>query len=1224
MFGSIFTFEVRRLLRSASTYIYFAVLVVVTAFVAALAGGIIPEAKFNFGGEKIYANAPVIIDAFFSLINNYIGLIIIVAIVGNAVLKDFRFNTYSMIFTTPVSRFDYLAGRFGATMLVAMLVLSGPAFGLMIGYAMPGVNPDRIGQFMLAPYIQTYWQTIIPNTLVFGSIFFAVSLISRDIFVIWVSLVVFFIANAGASSVFSSLELRNVASIIDPMGTFAKRSLTRYWSTYDKNHNLMPLQGLFLVNRLLWMAISVGIWAVGYRFFSFSSSPRRISFRAPKAVIQSAKISFVPTFFRKGSLPHTTADHSTRAMLITLWGLSISECKTMVRNMSFRIMLMFKAILLLAVSGQIGKVFQTTTFPVTYQVVEYFIGVVDIIIIILTVLFSGELIWRAREHRMNNILDALPVPNWVFYISKLSGLMFIQFILQSVIIVCGIITQLSKGYTHFEIGVYLKSVYLFGLLDLWFLAIVAIFINTLSSNKFVGYMFVALFYIWNLIFAPLVFKHKLFIFGSDTGSTYSDMNGYGHLVYPYFMFKLYWGALCIALAGLTSMLWARGTEKKLKLRIADALSRENRRSWLLVTSSLVVFVLCGGFIYYNTDVLNKNLTDNEQEKKSVDYERRFSRYKNAPQPKVTDIKLNVDIFPAERGLHATGTYVLQNKTTSPIDSIHILMLDNVKVRNMALTRASKQVYYDPEVSYRIIKLDQPLQPGDTTTLAFSMDIVSKGIQHSFGGINEPVYNGTFVNNRAFTPMIGYNAEFELSDNSDRKKHGLAYRPTANRIDDTASWKRNLFIHDADFVTLEMTLSTVPDQIAVAPGYLQREWNEKGRRYFHYKMDKPILNFYSFLSARYKVKKERWNDVNIEIYYHPGHEYNLDRMIGSIKKSLTYYSSVFSPYQHRQVRILEFPRYATFAQSFPNTIPFSEGIGFIADVDADKDNVDYPFYVTAHEVAHQWFAHQVVGADVEGSNILSESLAQYGSIMVLEREYGEDKLRKFLNLERDNYLSSRSSESENEKPWMYADAGQGYILYQKGGIQMHALNKYIGEDSMNHAVKRFIEKYAFQGPPYPTTRDLVSSIRMSTPDSLQYFVTDAFEKITLYDNKLTEAKVKGTNGNYTVDVTVDSKKMYADSSGKETPASGSNYIEIGAYKKEIGRAKKTLAFVGRYKLAPGINKLSIPLTFRPYKMAVDPRVLLIDKKEDDNEVIIDKGEKEEKETKSGSSVRAQSN
>jgi ABC-2 type transport system permease protein len=1209
MFGSIFSFEVRRLVRTPATYIYFFVLMAVTFLVALLAGGTFPEAKFNFGGERIFANSPLVIDAFFGAINNYIGLIILVAIVGNAVLKDFKHNTYSMIFTTPVSRFDYLAGRFAAAMLITLLVLSGPAFGMMLGYATPWVNADRIEAFMLAPYVATYWQTIIPNAIIYGTIFFSVSLISRDIFVIWLSLIIFFVATGVSRSIFGTLDHQSISALADPMGDYAKRTLTKYWSTYEKNHLVIPMKGLFLINRLLWLGISAGIWAIGYSFFSFSSAPRRISLRKP-VMAENTKINFVPSFFRKDSLPEVHPVYTTGAMLRNLWGLSVNECKTLLRNVYFRIIMLFGMLFLFLASTQIGQVYETTTFPVTYEVIEYFGSTFNLFIVILTILFGGELVWREREFRMSNIVDALPVPNWVFYISKLTGIMFMQVISLTVIIVCGIVVQLSKGYTHLELGLYIRYVYGFNLLDLWMLAVLSVFVQTLVRNKFLGYFIIALFYFWNSTFAQLVLKHNLLIFSSNPPVIYSDMNGFGHMAWPYFVFKIYWGAFCIALAALSSLFWARGTEKSLKLRLADALQSANRKSWGLVWTSLGVFLLCGGFIYYNTNILNEFRSDFDQQKEQVDFEKRYSKFRGMPQPKITDVTVNVDIFPNKRALHAAGRYVLQNKSAVAIDSIHVIVLRTIDVDVVTISRPATLVYYDSTVAWRIFKLAQPLQPGDTLGLTFSLDMVTEGFQHGSSGLSEPLYNGTFVNNQTFMPSIGYNTEFELSDNNDRKKHGLSYRATSNKITDTAALQQNLFVHDADFITFDATVSTVPDQIAVAPGYLQKEWVANGRRYFHYKMDSKILNFYSFLSARYKIKKDKWNDVNLEIYYQEGHEYNLDRMLNGIKKALQYYSTVFSPYQHKQVRILEFPRYQSFAQSFPNTIPFSESIGFIANIDdSSKDNVDYPFYVTAHEVAHQWFAHQVVGGDVEGSNILSESLAQYGSIMVLEREYGEDRLRKFLRIEMDNYLRSRSSESEKEKPWAFADAGQGYILYQKGGVQMHALNKYLGEDSMNHAVKRFIDKYAFLGPPYPTTLDLVAAIRQSTPDSLQYFVTDAFEKITIYDNKLSAATVRKEGTQQYLDISVDAAKYYADSTGKETKAAGSNYIEVGIYKD-----RKTLTSVAMYKFAPGVSKLSIPVSFRPYKVVLDPRLLLIDKKLEDNEVKLEKGEKDNEEKK----------
>ena len=107
----------------------------------------------------------------------------------------------------------------------------------------------------------------------------------------------------------------------------------------------------------------------------------------------------------------------------------------------------------------------------------------------------------------------------------------------------------------------------------------------------------------------------------------------------------------------------------------------------------------------------------------------------------------------------------------------------------------------------------------------------------------------------------------------------------------------------------------------------------------------------------------------------------ERKVDSAKKTLEYCSKHFGPYQHRQVRILEFPRYRQFAQSFPNTIPCSESAGFIARVD-DAEDIDTVFYITAHEVAHQWWGNILTPGKGPGGNIVSEGLAHYSAALLL--------------------------------------------------------------------------------------------------------------------------------------------------------------------------------------------------------------------------------------------------
>lgn len=1196
MFRSIFAFEVNRWYRSPAAYIYFIVFFLVAFLFGTVLGGTFPSVSVGTGAgsDKVFVNGPVSIEGILSAFNNYLGMVIIVAVIGNAILKDFGSNTYQLIFTTPVSKFNYLFGRFAAALFVVLFIMIAPALGLMTAYAMPWVNADFIGPFMLAPYVSNYLVSVIPNVIIAGSIFFAVSLISRDIFFIWLFMIILFVILGVSGSYFSSLEKQEIAALADPFGIQAKRLLSRHWSTFEKNNRLITLQGIFLVNRLIWLAFSFVMMGIGYWVFSFSATPRSLF----KRKIRQKDAEEI-TGYKPISTIQPRLSFSTSTYLKNLWSLSINECRTILRNVYFRIILLFGLAFLLLVSTQIGKIYDTTTFPVTSEVIEFLAGTLDLFIVVLTIIFSGDLVWKARDVRMSNILDATPMPNWVYYVSKLIGLMFMQLVLLSIVMVAGIIVQTFKGYTNYEPGLYLQYLFGFIIIDYWLLGIFALFVQTLVKNRYIGFFIVALFYIWNTFFAAPVLKHNLFIFASNPDVVYSEMNQFGHTVFPFFVYKIYWGAFAICLALLSSLLWSRGSEATLKERIRNARGKTARPALAGIAVFALLFLATGGYIYYNTNVLNTFQTSFQREKIQADYEKKYKKFEHVPQPRVTAVKLDVDLYPQKRNLSASGIYLLKNNTGRPVDSIHINYINDTKLEVTSFGRPFKLVLNDTLTGYRIYRLDTPLQPADSLEMEFSSRIETKGFEYAFTGLSTPVYNGTFINGQQFLPSLGYDDDGEIASNTERKKHGLGYRKTSNPITDSAAYSKNLFINDADFIGFEATISTTPDQTALAPGYLQKEWTDKGRRYFQYKMDSPILNFFSILSARYQVKKDNWNGVAIEVYYQKGHEYNIDRMISGIKKSLNYYTAHFSPYQHKQVRILEFPRYASFAQSFPNTIPFSEGIGFIADVNSDKENVDYPFYVTAHEVAHQWFAHQVVGANVEGSNMLSESLAQYGAIKVLEKEYKAAKLRKFLHYEMDRYLSSRSFEREKEKPLAFADAGQGYILYQKGGITFNTLSKFISEDSLNLAIKRFIQQYGFQGPPYPTTLDLVREIKQVTPDSLQYMVSDMFEKVVLYDNEIKDAKLNKNNNNYVVEFSIDSKKFQVDTSGKSTEVKYNDFMEVGLFSKD-----KLLA-TQRYKITPGINKFVITSAQQPDKIMIDPNYLFIDKDLKNNEKKVEK-------------------
>jgi aminopeptidase N len=329
-----------------------------------------------------------------------------------------------------------------------------------------------------------------------------------------------------------------------------------------------------------------------------------------------------------------------------------------------------------------------------------------------------------------------------------------------------------------------------------------------------------------------------------------------------------------------------------------------------------------------------------------------------------------------------------------------------------------------------------------------------------------------------------------------------------------------------------------------------------------------------------------------VYYHPAHAWNVQRMIYAVKKSLAYYTTNFGPYQHRQVRIVEFPRYdGNFAQSLPNTIPYSEAVGFIARVGSD-DDIDYPFYVTAHEVAHQWWAHQVIGADAAGATMLSETMAQYSALRVMEKEYGSANMRRFLEYELDRYLTGRSAERKRELP-IELNENQPYIHYSKGSLVMYALGDYLGEARMNRAIRGFLDVEKFRGPPYPTSLELVDSLRAATPDSLKYVIKDLFETITLYELKADSAiATDAPNGQYRLDLYLTSKKLRADSLGAETEIPMHDWVDVGVYVRPP-RGQKTPdkngvpIYLEKRLVHDGEQHVVLTVTEVPSRAGIDP-------------------------------------
>ena len=372
----------------------------------------------------------------------------------------------------------------------------------------------------------------------------------------------------------------------------------------------------------------------------------------------------------------------------------------------------------------------------------------------------------------------------------------------------------------------------------------------------------------------------------------------------------------------------------------------------------------------------------------------------------------------------------------------------------------------------------------------------------------------------------------------------------------------------------------------------------------------MADFFAYVSGTYEVTRDTYQGaggpIAIEIYHLPTHRFDVQDMIDASKAGLAYYEKEFSPFQFRQFRVIEFPRYRGFAQSFPNTVPYSEGIGFIERMQKPTD-IDFTYFVTAHELAHQWWGHQLIGGRVAGSNMMSETLAEYSALMTMRHRYGDDNMHKFLKYELDRYLRGRGTEARREEPLAQVQQ-EAYVWYQKGGQIMYTLSDYIGEERLNLALHNFLmqNRYAnggtSQSTPYPDTRQLVAALRSQTPENLQYFIDDSFENIVLYDNRVESAKVTPTSDHkYKITLVVESHKMKSDGSGNETPMKVNDLVDIGVFTGPKEQEKSL--YLHKQWVHDGKQTFEIIVDQMPSRAGIDPLNKLIDRNGDDNEMDV---------------------
>ena len=1188
MIREFFRFELRQQLRSPLLWL-------LAALFALLAFGAAASDAVQIGGGigNVNRNAPSVIATLMTMFTLF-GMLIIPIFISGALLRDFEQGTSELFFASPIRKRDYLAGRLGAALLASLAVYVVIALGLFIAQFMPWIDPARLGPVSLKPYLWAFTAIVIPNLLFTGALLALFAAVTRSVLWVYIGVLGFLVLYGVSAALLRNLDNVWLATMLEPLGVRAMSRTMRYWSAEERNTGLPAIAGYVLANRVVWTSAALALFAATFAFFRTQRSGTGRVWRSRKA--KTAAIAQADRSTTHVVVPRVTPVFSGA----TAWRQFLRQLRFdssgVLRSVPFLVMLAFALVNFVVNALNEQVMYQTHIYPVTSRMMTALQGSMSLLVVIVALFYAGELVWKERGAKINEVTDALPVPNWMPLAAKFATLVAVVVLFQLVGCVVSVLIQLAKGYTQIEPLLYLKMVALQSIVFV-LMGGLALALQVFTNNKFIGYALLILVIVGQSVLGLLDYTSNYYNFGSWPNAPYSDMNGYGHFLPGQLWFQGYWGLFLFALLLLSAAFWVRGVGTTGRQRLILAKQRLRGPLGAAVVASALAFVAVGGFLYWNTNIRNDFRSPEDQLDLQARYEKTYGKYRDLPQPKVVAVSNHVDLHPTHQVMRVSADWRIRNPFAKPIPDIHILIDDDKTLARVDLGGA-KLTLHDEPVGYRIYHLDRPLMPGEQRDIHFVLDFHPDGIT-SDTAQKRIVDNGTFFNSSIF-PTFGYNEELQIQDRNDRRKRGLGTSTRMHKLEDVAARRNSYLGDDADWIDFRTTVCTDPDQIALAPGYLQKTELRNGRRCFDYAMDRPMLDYYAYLSARWTVRKGMYRDIPIEVYYDPKHPYNVDRMIQAAQKSLAYYEANFTPYQHRQVRILEFPGYASFAQSFANTIPYSESIGFVADL-RDKDAIDYVFYVTAHEIAHQWWAHQVIGANVQGATVLSESLAQYSALMVMEHEYGPGKMRRFLKTELDQYLAGRGGERLEELP-LYRVENQQYIHYNKGSLVFYRLKEEMGEAALNRALHKFLVAKSYAPPPYPTTLDLLSYIRAEARPDQQDLITDLFEKISFYDDRVTEATAKKRpDGRYDVTLKLHAAKRYADGKGKETAGTLDDWTDVGVFARGPSgkEADEKVLYLQRHRITSEEPVIELVVDQLPYEAGLDPYNKLIDRVSDDN-------------------------
>lgn len=1153
--------------------------------------------------------------------------------VVKATARDAQYHMEELVFTTPVSKYQYLFSRWLGVFLPTVFVFIFFVIGLCAGLVSISLSTDISIDYglLLSSLAWASLVFVLPAMLLSGVVLFAIGLFSCSAFIVYLAAGLSFFLYQLLSVITGSPTmaqpfvlndtLKLVFDLFDPMASAEFYQQTKYWTVIERNTHQVALNGALLLNRLLVLITALVMALCSYRLFTLTlksnggkSSKKGKNNSEIINVNKEEKQQQLATTLQPAKLL-TAITPSTNYYFSALFALVKVEYMTTVASKVFIAIIVAWSIMLGAevLSGfsSMESLGVTSLATSTIAINRFIYDILPKFSALFLVLFAAEIMWRDKMHNIADLIDVTPISNAQRFMAKWLALVCIPLTFITVAIAISMLLQLIHGGV-IEPLLYI-SLYVYAGIPLICVATLVLFINAVSANRIMAIVIslVVVILSQSTLGQHIGLEHGLFQFGSSPTLMHSEMIGFSAATDAFWGYSALWLSLSVLLALVSFTLMNRG-HSTLSVKQLVSLYRQRSNKGLLTFTLLfsLLSVVSAGHVYYQTNVIGNYQSTVDHLQWRADYEKNYAMYRDKTIPSIIDVKTVIDLYPHDKRYNLSATFVLKNNTNEAISEVLISTHRDVKYTKVALENAIL-VKHDKVFNQYIYQLNTPLQPLQRIELRFEASRIHNGYN---GVVADSLFTDNFVYFRdvRYMPRLGFSTHYTLQSNRLRQEYNLPRLPKPLTLEQDIEKFNSDFSEQYRWASIDTQVTTHKSHTAVAPGVLISKAVVNDRNVFHYKTEGKIRHIQPIISGKLSVSQRDVNGTSVEVYHLEKHSEIAQEHLDSMADTLKYGNEHFGQYTAKQLRLFEMPNVLRVSgYAMPQMMLLDERLGFV--VDREKIGAfDHLYRRTAHETAHQWWGHGLDSAITEGGSMMVETLAVYTQAKLLDQKYGPEYMNRLLQYANDRYFFGRGQSREVEKP-LYR-ASEKHLIYSKGTVAMHALQQKLGANKVNDALKHMLQAHRYPAKP-ATSLDFIYALNLVTEHKYQDFIDYWLKTTAVNDWQLESAEVTTLpNGDFNVAVCASNQMDNSTIANDvaltltvgiftENPAS---FYDKPLDERTLLQGQLTISSkaVGKSEMECGTYQVAE----KPRYIVIDPYYQTLDQRRDNNLLLINKDDK----------------